>query len=76
MTGWNTLDLGRFLETDPADVGCEQAAELLHVYVEAAATDPVAAKARYPGIAAHLRACGPCSQDFEGLLAAIADLGD
>ena len=27
---------------------------------------------RYPGIAAHLRACGPCGEDFEGLLAAIA----
>ena len=26
---------------------------------------------RYPGIAAHLHACGPCGEDFEGLLAAI-----
>jgi hypothetical protein len=26
---------------------------------------------RYPGIAAHLRACGPCGEDFEGLLAAV-----
>jgi hypothetical protein len=28
---------------------------------------------RYPGIAAHLQACGPCGEDFEGLLAAIRD---
>jgi hypothetical protein len=27
---------------------------------------------RHPGLAAHLRACGPCGEDFEGLLAAIA----
>jgi hypothetical protein len=26
---------------------------------------------RYPGIAAHLAACGPCGEDFDGLLAAI-----
>src|ERR1017187_5997494 len=26
---------------------------------------------QYPGIAAHLLACGPCSDDFEGLLAAV-----
>jgi hypothetical protein len=26
------------------------------------------------GIAAHLRVCGPCGQDFEGLLAAVRGL--
>lgn len=69
MTDWTALD--RFLNTDPDDVGCEQAMDLLHVYVEVVARDPKAAAARYPGIAAHFLACGPCSQDFEGLLAAI-----
>ena len=29
------------------------------------------AEERYPGIAAHLRACGPCGEDLEGLLAAV-----
>ena len=29
------------------------------------------AKERYPGLAAHLRACGPCGEDFEVLLAAV-----
>ena len=69
MTDRSALD--RFLETDPRDVGCEEAMELLHVYVELVATDAAAAD-RYPGIAAHLRGCGPCSEDFEGLLLAVA----
>lgn len=63
--------LDRFLLTDPQDVGCEQAMELLHVYVELVAAD-AGAEGRYPGIAAHLKACGPCADDFTGLLAAIA----
>jgi hypothetical protein len=70
MNGWAALD--RFLRTDPQDVGCDQARELLHIYAElAAAGEPV--EQRYPGIAAHLQACGPCGEDFEGLLAAIRD---
>jgi hypothetical protein len=28
MTGWTALEC--FLDTDPADVGCEQAMEVLH----------------------------------------------
>ena len=68
MNGWSALD--RFLRTDPRDVGCDQAMEMLHIYAElAAACEP--AEQRYPGIAAHLQACGPCGEDFEGLLAAI-----
>jgi hypothetical protein len=70
MTGWTRLD--RFLRTDPDDVGCEQAMDLLHIYVELVVEDAQAAAARYPGIAAHLRACGPCCEDFEGLLNAIS----
>jgi hypothetical protein len=46
--------------------------EMLHIYAElVAAGEP--AEERYPGIAAHLRACGPCGEDFEGLLAALRD---
>ena len=57
MTGWPQLD--RFLRTDPRDVGCAEAMDLLHVYAElVAAGEP--AEQRYPGIVAHLRACGPC----------------
>ena len=68
MNGWTALD--RFLQTDPRDVGCAEAMELLHVYAELAATDAPATQ-RYPGIAAHLAACGPCGEDFDGLLAVI-----
>jgi len=62
--------LDRFLLTDPQDVGCDEAMEILHVYVELVAADP-AAEERYPGVAAHLKACGPCAEDFTGLLAAV-----
>ena len=70
MNGWPALD--RFLRADPRDVGCAEAMELLHVYVDlVAAGEP--AEQRYVGIAAHLRACGPCGEDFEALLAAVRD---
>lgn len=59
--------LARFLATDSADVGCEEALRLLHVYVELirAGEDP---EVRRPGLAAHFRACGPCAEDLAGLL--------
>jgi hypothetical protein len=71
MTGRSELD--RFLQTDPRDVGCDQTMQMLHIYVELVAQDAAAAAQRYPGIAAHLRACNPCSDDLHGLLAAIND---
>jgi hypothetical protein len=37
MTGWDELD--RFLQTDPRDVGCDQALHILHVYVELVLVD-------------------------------------
>ena len=63
--------LDRFLRTDPRDVGCDEAMAVLHIYADLAATgeNPVE---RYPGVAAHLAACGPCAEDFTGLLAAVA----
>ena len=73
MNRWSALD--RFLRTDPRDVGCREAMELLHVYAELSETDASAAARRYPGIAAHLRACGPCGEDFDGLLAAVRGAG-
>jgi hypothetical protein len=62
----------RFLQADPRDVRCEYAMEMLHVYGELMAAG-APAKRRYPGIAAHLRACGPCGEDFEGQLAALRE---
>jgi hypothetical protein len=72
MNDWTALD--RFLQTDPHDVGCAEAMEMLHVYVDLVAAGRPAAEC-YPGVAAHLRACGPCGQDFEGLLASVQELG-
>jgi hypothetical protein len=73
MNGWPALE--RFLRTDPRDAGCGQAMELLHVYAELMITDRAGAGRRYPEVAAHLRACGPCLEDLEGLLAAIRSSG-
>jgi len=70
MNGWQALD--EFLRTDPQDVGCEQAREVLDIYVDVVSADGAEAVGRrFPGVAAHLRACGPCGEDFAGLLAAV-----
>lgn len=73
MTGWDELD--RFLQTDPRDVGCEQALRVLHLYVEAVLDDESGADVarRYPGVVAHLLSCGPCAEDYEGVLLAARE---
>jgi hypothetical protein len=48
---------------------------MLHVYVDLVASG-APAEQQYPGIDAHLRACGPCGEDFEALLAAVRDTAD
>ena len=70
MNGRSALE--RFLDTDPRDAGCDQAMEMLHVYAELVASDADAA-ALYPQVAAHLLACGPCTEDLVGLLAAVRE---
>ena len=72
MTDDARRTLDRFLHTDPADVGCAEAIAVLHVYAELVATGEHP-EMRYPGVAAHLRACGPCGDDFEGLLLTIRE---
>ncbi|ETK32761.1 hypothetical protein [Microbispora sp. ATCC PTA-5024] len=73
MNDWSRLE--HFLHTDPDDVGCGEAMEIMHIYVDLvqAGADP---EARYPGVAAHLRACGPCSEDLDGLLTAVREMRD
>jgi hypothetical protein len=61
----------RFLRTDPSDVGCRGAMEVMDVYAELAVAGRPAAEDRYPGVAAHLRVCDPCAQDLEGLITLI-----
>ncbi len=68
--------LGEFLRTDPRDVGCDEAWALVHVYAElvAAGDDP---EEQYPGVTTHFARCGPCAEDFQGLLVQLRDgLGD
>jgi hypothetical protein len=60
-------NLEPFPRTDPRDVGCDEAMAVLHIYVDLMAADEDAA-GRYPGVAAHLAAYGPCDVDFAGLL--------
>jgi hypothetical protein len=71
-------ELERFLITDPRDVGCHEALRLMHIYVELILDDETGAEAarRYPGVAAHLLACGPCADDYEGLLLAAGTAPD
>lgn len=71
MTRWPALN--RFLTTDPKDVGCGEAMVVLHIYAEIVAKgeDP---DVLYPGVTAHLRACGPCEEDLQGLLEAIRSI--
>jgi hypothetical protein len=45
--------------------------DMLQLYADLVAAG-VRAEDRYQGVAAHLRACGPCGEDFEGLLAVTA----
>jgi hypothetical protein len=61
--------LDRFLRTDSLDAGCDGTFELLDLYVEErlAGRGP---EERFPGVAAHLRICDPCLDDYEGVLAA------
>ncbi len=70
MTGWPSID--RFLQTDPRDVGCDEAIAILHIYVELVLDrGAVDAQRRYDGVAAHLADCGPCGEDYLGLVEAV-----
>jgi hypothetical protein len=71
VSGWAELE--EFLTTDPRDVGCDKALRLLHVYVDLVLENGAdEAARRYPGMAAHLLACGPCDEDFDGLLHGVS----
>ena len=68
MNGPSGLD--SFLGPDPIDAGCEETLRMLDVYVDLLSAGGDAPR-RFPGIAAHLRDCRPCHEDFRGLLAAV-----
>jgi hypothetical protein len=70
MTGHSWLD--ELLATDPDDAGCDGTFGLLDLYVEAQLSGQDVER-RFRGVAAHLRDCAPCREDYAGLLAAARD---
>ncbi len=68
MNTWSALR--DFLHTDPLDAGCGETMRCIDVYAELLVAQ-AGAERRYPGVAVHLRVCGPCAHDLEGLLAAL-----
>ena len=71
LTGPPRLDY--LLAADPGDAGCDIAFHVLDRCAEAElnGTGP---ESQFPGVAAHLRRCQACHQDYQGLLAAVAKL--
>ncbi len=68
-------DIDELLSVEEVDAGCAASFEVLHEYVEAelAGHDPAA---QLPGLAAHLRSCPACRDDYLGLLEAVRQFGD
>jgi predicted anti-sigma-YlaC factor YlaD len=64
--------LNQLLAAEVGDVGCDEAFEVLDMYVEAElAGEDVSL--RYPGVALHLRSCPACREDYAGLRAAAGE---
>ncbi len=68
-------DLDALLATDPADAGCAAGFEVLHEYVEEEIRGGEPGRT-HPGVAAHLRGCPACREDYAGLLEAAQQFGD
>jgi hypothetical protein len=71
-TGPNVDDL---LPVADSDSGCAAGFDVLHRYVEdeLSGVDPASSQ---PGMAAHLRSCPACREDYHGLLGAAELFGD
>ena len=67
-------DIDHLLAIDVVDAGCAAGFEILHVYVESelAGGDPAR---EFAGLAAHLRSCSACREDYLGLLEAARRFG-
>ena len=68
MRSWSRFE--QFLRTDTADIGCEETFALIDLYVELLLRGG-SPELLFPGVFAHLAACGPCAEDFAGLLVAV-----
>ena len=63
-------DLTWLLGTPGEDTGCEGGMAVLAEYVELELAGRNAAEL-FPGLAAHLRNCPACAEDYEGLVALV-----
>ena len=73
MTDQHALD--DLLRAPEGDAGCDAGVPIMDQYVELElrGQDP---SARFPGTAAHLRACPGCRADHDGVLEAARRFGD
>lgn len=67
--------LDDLLRAEDLDAGCAAGFEVLHQYIETelGGGDP---GREHPGLAAHLRACPACREDYRGLRDAAERFGD
>ena len=68
-------DIDALLVDNTVDSGCAAGFDVLHSYVEQELSggDPAGAQ---PGLAAHIRSCPACREDYRGLREAAARFGD
>jgi predicted anti-sigma-YlaC factor YlaD len=68
-------DIFELLTAETVDAGCSAGFEVLHEYVESELDggDP---EDELPGLAAHLRSCPACRDDYSGLVDAAKHFGD
>jgi hypothetical protein len=68
-------DLDDLLPVETVDAGCAAGFDVLHRYVDAERSGEDPAQAQ-PGVAAHLRSCPACREDYQGLRDAADLFGD
>jgi hypothetical protein len=73
MSTDGTVD--EMLAADLVDSGCAAGFEVLHQYVEVESSGGDPARTQ-PGLAAHLRSCPACREDYHGLRDAVDEFGD
>jgi hypothetical protein len=61
------VTLNDLLRADARDLGCSAGLDVIDQYVELELDGKDPAQ-RFPGLAAHLRACPACQLDHEGIL--------
>jgi hypothetical protein len=62
----------RVLRTPSDDIGCMQTMDELPGYVDTVSISRGSGDGRHEKVGAHLHACGPCWDNYRGLLAAVS----